>query len=256
MQNLVSIITPTYNCASFIEETIRSVLAQSYPNWEMIIVDDASTDATQSIVESFADERIRYFRNPTNSGAAYSRNLALRQAKGRWIAFLDSDDIWTPDKLTKQIRFMEENHYNFTYTKYSEIDEQSEDLGIYVTGPKHISKRGMYNYCWLGCLTVMYDASVVGLIQIADTMRPCDDYALWLKVIHKADCYLLDEPLAKYRRRKGSLSSHGYVSLIKWHYRLFHEAEGESILLSYVNTLRNLFFGCIKKVIFVRKVTK
>jgi glycosyltransferase involved in cell wall biosynthesis len=253
--NLVSIISPTFNCATYIEETIRSVLAQSYSNWEMIIVDDASTDATQSIVEAFADERIRYFRNPANSGAAYSRNLALRQANGRWIAFLDSDDIWAPDKLEKQIRFMEENHYDFTYTAYSVIDETSEDLGIFVGGPKHISVAGMYNFCWPGCLTVMYDASVVGLIQIAD-IKKNNDYAMWLKVIKKADCYLLDEPLARYRKRAGSISNHSYLSLIKWHYRLFSEAESQNMVLSYLNTFRNLFFGSVKKFIFTEKVAK
>jgi len=125
MNDLVSIIMPSYNTGRFIEETIESVLAQSYPVWELIIVDDCSTDNTDDVVNQFlADERIRYIKNDTNSGAAVSRNRALREAKGKWIAFLDSDDLWEPDKLQKQISFMRDNDYHFSYTNYIEIDEK------------------------------------------------------------------------------------------------------------------------------------
>ena len=107
MNELVSIIMPSYNTAKFISETIDSVLAQTYENWELIIVDDCSKDDTDTVVARYTDPRIRYLKNEVNSGAAVSRNRALREAKGRWIAFLDSDDLWTPEKLQKQIRFME-----------------------------------------------------------------------------------------------------------------------------------------------------
>lgn len=167
MNDLVSIITPSYNTAKYIAETIESVQAQTYTNWEMIIVDDCSTDNTDDIVAPFlTDSRIRYLKNPQNSGAAVSRNYALREAKGRWIAFLDSDDLWMPDKLRRQIDFMEQEGHHFSYTYYCEIDEASKPIGITVMGPKRITKRGMYNYCWPGCLTVIYDALTVGLIQI------------------------------------------------------------------------------------------
>ena len=165
MNDLVSIIMPSYNTGCFIKETIESVLAQSYPTWELIIVDDCSTDNTDEVVIQYlADERIRYIKNDTNSGAAVSRNRALREAKGKWIAFLDSDDLWFPEKLEKQIRFMENGNYHFSYTRYEEINEGSEPLGIVVSGPSKITKVGMYNYCWPGCLTVMYDAEYVGLL--------------------------------------------------------------------------------------------
>ena len=252
MNELVSIIMPSYNTGKFIAESIQSVLAQTYTNWELIIVDDASPDNTDEVVASFADDRIRYFKNETNSGAAVSRNRALREAKGKWIAFLDSDDLWKPEKLQKQIAFMEENGYHFSYTNYYEIDEASKPLGVRVTGPKKVTKTGMYNYCWLGCLTVMYDAETVGLIQIED-IKKNNDYAIWLKVAHKAKCYLLDEELAAYRRRKGSISNHGYKALIKWHYKLFREAEGKNPVSSAVLTCRNLGFGVIKKVKYVKK---
>ena len=252
MGDLVSIIMPSYNTGRFIKETIEAVLAQSYTNWELLIVDDCSTDHTDHVVaEYLPDQRIRYIKNEKNSGAAASRNRALREAKGRWIAFLDSDDLWTSDKLEKQIQFMEENHYHFSYTIYSEIDEASQAIGRTVTGPKRITKAGMLRYCWPGCLTVMYDASIVGLIQIAD-IKKNNDYAMWLKVCKKANCYLLRENLARYRKRTGSISNHSYKTLIKWHYKLFREAEGRNPIISIFYTGRNLFYGVLKKLIYTK----
>ncbi len=253
MNELVSIIMPSYNTGKYIAESIKSVQAQTYENWELIIVDDCSKDNTDSVVAEFQDKRIVYLKNEVNSGAAVSRNRALREAKGRWIAFLDSDDLWLPEKLEKQVSFMRENGYAFSYTNYMEINEKSEPTGVKVTGPKHITKRGMYNYCWPGCLTVMYDANVVGLIQIQD-IKKNNDYAMWLKVCKKADCYLLDEELAMYRRgRSGSISTHGYAALIKWHYKLFRDAEKQNMLMSGINTCINMMFGIYKKIHYVIK---
>ena len=253
MNDLVSIITPSYQTASFIAETIESVLAQTYTNWEMIIVDDCSTDATDEVVAPYlGDSRIRYLKNEKNSGAAVSRNRALREAKGRWIAFLDSDDLWSPKKLEKQIAFMEENHYAFSYTKYEEIGENSKSLGAYVSGPKRIAKFGMYQYCWVGCLTVMYDRKVAGLVQIQD-IRKNNDYAMWIEVCKKADCYLLNEQLAKYRKRSGSISRHGIMTMIGWHYKLWHEAVGMNPVMAWVYTGMNLVCGFYKKIRYVTK---
>ena len=254
MDELVSIIMPSYNTAKFISETIESVLAQTYTNWELIIVDDCSTDNTDEVVKSFlSDNRIKYIKNEKNSGAAVSRNRALREAKGKWIAFLDSDDLWMPDKLQKQIAFMKENDYHFSYTNYIEIDENSQPNGQSVTGPKKITRHGMYNYCWMGCLTVMYDAETVGLIQIAD-IKKNNDYAMWLKACKKADCYLLDKVLAMYRRgRTGSISSHSVKTLIRWHYDLFRKAEKQSVMLATFHTARNLVFGFYKKKRYVKR---
>lgn len=254
MNDLVSIIMPSYNTGRFIKETIESVLAQSYPAWELIIVDDCSTDNTDDVVSQYlTDERIRYIKNEINSGAAVSRNRALREAKGKWIAFLDSDDLWEADKLQKQILFMKDNGYHFSYTNYVEIDEKSKLNGKSVTGPKCISKHGMYNYCWMGCLTVMYDADAVGLIQIAD-IKKNNDYAMWLKVCKKANCYLLDDNLARYRKRSGSISNHGYMKLIKWHYKLYREVEKKNPISSAVLTMRNLLFGVMKKIKYKERV--
>lgn len=252
MDELVSIIMPSYNTANYIAASIQSVLDQTYQNWELIIVDDCSTDDTDAVVAPFlSDARIRYLKNDRNSGAAISRNRALREAKGRWIAFLDSDDLWEPQKLEKQLTFMQEHDYHFSYTNYIEIDENSAPNGRSVTGPKKITKSGMYNFCWPGCLTVMYDAEAIGLIQIAD-IRKNNDYAMWLKVCEKADCYLLNETLARYRKRSGSISRHGYISLIKWHYRLYRKAEKREPPASFALTIRNLFWGVWKKIRYVK----
>ncbi len=263
MSGLVSIIMPSYNTGKFIAESIASVAAQTYTDWELIIVDDASTDNTDEVVQrvilsgaqakskDLPSSRIRYLKNDRNHGAAFSRNRALREAKGKWIAFLDSDDLWAPDKLEKQIAFMQKNGYAFSYTCYSEMDEKDEKTGVVVGGPAHITKTGMYNYCWPGCLTVMYDREVVGDIQIAD-IRKNNDYAMWLKIVRKADCYLLAENLATYRKRTGSISNHSYMALVKWHYKLYREAEGMSPFFSLFNTGRNLFFGVWKKIKYVK----
>lgn len=254
MSELVSIIMPSYNTAKYIAETIQSVLAQSYKNWELLIVDDCSTDETDDVVRPYlTDERIRYLKSEKNSGAAVSRNRALREAKGKWIAFLDSDDLWLPEKLGKQINFMEKNGYHFSYTNYAEIDTEDNRNGITVTGPKKITKAGFFNYCWPGCLTVMYDAEAIGLIQIAD-IKKNNDYAMWLKVCKKADCYLLNEELGLYRRgRVGSVSTQSIKTMIGWHYKLYREAEGQNPVAAVFNTGRNLMFGFYKKKRYVKR---
>ena len=250
---LVSIIMPSYNTASYIKDTIQSVLNQTYTNWELIIVDDCSTDNTDEVLSEIHDKRIRYFKNEKNSGAAISRNKALREARGQWVAYLDSDDIWMPKKLEKQISFMEKNGYAFSYTNYEEIDAEGHITGVKVTGPKKITKTGMFNYCWPGCLTVMFDSTKVGLIQIED-IKKNNDYAMWLKICRKANCYLLDECLGQYRKgRVGSISTHSIKTMVGWHYKLFYEAEGMGKIVSLFNTARNIFFGFYKKKRYVKR---
>lgn len=250
---MVSIITPAYNSEKYIAETILSVLAQSYQNWEMIIVDDNSSDRTAEIITSFQekDSRIKYFHNSTNKGSAFSRNLALQNAKGKWIAFLDSDDLWHPEKLEKQIEFMKKNNYHFSYTNYCEIDENTREKGVLISGPKVISRKMMKAYCWPGCLTIMYDAKKIGLIQSAD-LEINEEYSIWIKASNKSNCYLLDENLAKYRRHSQSLSNRSYFNLIKWHYLLFRKSENKNIITSILLTINNIFFGIIKKIIYRR----
>lgn len=250
MNGLVSIITPSYNTAKFIDETIKSVQAQTYTNWEMIIVDDCSKDNTDEVVKPFLqDSRIKYFKNEKNSGAAVSRNRALREAKGHWVAFLDSDDLWVPEKLEEQIAFMEKNEYYFSYTNYSEIDDDGKSLGTLWTGPKKIGKARMTMFNYMGCLTVMYDRDYVGLIQVGD-IKKRNDYAIWVKVVKKCPAYLLDECLATYRvRSSGSIMNRGKnpLSRMKFNYELWHMSEGKGKLNSWILTGINTVFGTTKK---------
>lgn len=242
---------PSYNTDRFIAESIESVLQQTYTNWELIIVDDCSTDTTRTVLNNYIhDRRITVIINTDNQGAAYSRNLALKQARGRWIAFLDSDDIWFPEKLEKQIDFMENNGYHFSYTNYEEINENGQSRHRQLTGPKRITNVMMKQYCYPGCLTVMYDATYIGLVQIKD-IKKNNDYAMWLKIASKANCYLLDETLAKYRRRSGSISNHSIFNLVQWHYKLWHDAVGYNSIKSLLYTGINLLFGTYKKIRFV-----
>lgn len=248
VDGLVSIIMPSWNTDRFIAETIQSVLDQTYQNWELLIVDDCSTDNTDKVVESFKDERIKYFHNEKNSGAALTRNRAMREAQGEWIAFLDSDDLWMPEKLEKQISFMQKNNYVFSYTEYEKIDEESKPLNIYVTGPSFVNKRKMYNYDYIGQLTMMYSAKHFGLIQIKD-IKKNNDYAIRLQLYKKDGtcCYLLKENLAKYRVRKVSISHDKFRRKFKSHYDLFHMCDEKPAPIAMWYACWNMFFGILKK---------
>ena len=245
---LVSIITPNYKCGRFVAETIRSVLAQTYTNWEMIIVDDCSPDNSIEVIEPFvkADGRIRLLQNEKNLGAALSRNYALREAKGRWIAFLDSDDLWLPEKLEKQIQFMVDNNYAFTYHEYSIIYENGEEKGFKVSGIRKVSAFSMYTCCWPGCLPVMYDASKIGLIQIKN-LPVHNDVAMWLQVVKKTPCYLLPMDLGRYRRRRGSITPPSYWKRALSHYPLFREAEDMNPVSAAFCTVINILGHVYKR---------
>lgn len=246
MGDLVSIIMPSYNTAQYISDSIKSIQAQTYNNWELIIVDDCSTDNSIDVIKAFNDPRIILLKNTKNSGAALSRNYALREAKGRWIAFLDSDDTWAPEKLEKQIRFMEEHSYAFTFTDYR-ICLNGTWLPYINTGPNVVTKRKMYDYCYFSTITVMYEREKIGLIQIAN-LRKNNDYAMWLQAIEKSNAYRLPECLSYYIKHDGSVSSGSKVKLIKWHYKLFREGLGKSPVISCILTANNIVHGVWKKV--------
>ena len=252
MNELVSIIMPNYNSAEYLEKTIRSVLAQTYTNWELLFVDDCSTDNSLEIVQAFQDERIRVFKNEKNSGAAVSRNYALREAKGKWIAFLDSDDLWIPEKLERQIAFMLENDYDFTYTYYRVCNNGEWENFIRIS-PQKVTLRKMYNYCYFSTITVLYNREKIGLLQIPD-IKKRNDYALWLTALKKCDAYLYPEVMSYYIRHNGSVSTVPIRKLIKYHYQLFHKVLGHSAFLSVLMVLNNLFHGFIKKNFYKKKI--
>ena len=259
MNKLVSIITPSYNTANYISETIESVLKQTYTNWEMIIWDDCSNDNTYEVVKPYLnDKRIRFFKNNINCGAAVSRNNALKVAKGTWIAFLDSDDIWKPNKLERQIRFMEKNGYLFSYTNYTEIDDEGRFKGTLWTGPRKIGKIRMMMFNYMGCLTVMYNKKYVGLIQVGD-IKKRNDYAIWVKVVKKCPAFLLNENLASYRvRASGSIMDRNKnpFGRIKYNYELWRVSERKGILISIFLTGINAIFGSLKKIKYKKALNR
>ena len=245
MEDLVSIIMPSYNTAAYISDSIRSIQAQTHTNWELLIVDDCSTDDSVEVIRAFEDPRIVLLQNEKNSGAAISRNYALREAKGKWIAFLDSDDTWAPEKLEKQIKFMKDNDYAFTFTDYR-ICLNGQWLPYVYTGPMVVNKRRMYDYCYFSTITVMYDREKIGLIQIAD-LRKNNDYAMWLQAIEKSKAYRFAECLSVYNKHEGSISSGSKMKLIKWHYLLFKKGLGKNAVVSAILTANNLVHGVWKK---------
>lgn len=230
---LVSVITPSYNCAQFIGETIESVKAQTYTDWEMIIVDDCSSDGTSGIVEGYAreDARIRLLKLERNSGAAFARTKAMQLANGHYMAFLDSDDLWMPEKLERQLSFMTENGYAFSCTSYVRVDVCRRKKDSIVKAPKKVSYNRVLLDCPVGNSTVMYDVAMMGKFEVPDIRKRNDD-ALWLKML-KVERYIWGMPdiLMQYRIRPGSISSNK-LSLVKYHWILYRDIEHLSVIRS------------------------
>lgn len=230
-KDLVSIITPTYNCAKFIGATIESVLNQTYQNFEMIIVDDASKDNTEEVVKSFKDKRIKYIRLSKNSGPAVARNRAMEEARGKYMAFLDSDDLWKREKLEKQINFIKKNKYKIICSDYEQIDEEGNKLNKIIPCKKKVNYNGILLSCPVGNSTVFYDVSKLGKFKVPNIRKRNDD-ALWLQILKKEEyMHGQKEVLMEYRIRQNSVSSNK-LSLIKYHWQLYREIEHLSIARS------------------------
>lgn len=205
----VSIITPAYNSAKFIKETIESVMEQTYHNWEMIIVDDCSTDSTIEVIKEFAfkDNRIKYFTNDVNQGAAICRNIGLENARGRFIAFIDSDDLWEKQKLEIQLNFMLENHFPITFTEYNLLYEGSETINKYIKIVKEIDYYGYLKNTIIGMSTSIIDKSIVGDFRFKNIRTRQDTY-LWISLLKRGyKAFGLDKRLATYRVRRDSISA-------------------------------------------------
>jgi len=199
--NLVSIITPSYNSSRFIVETIESVLAQTYTNWELLITDDCSKDNSVDIINSYVekDDRIKLFSLTKNVGAAAARNMSLSEAKGRYIAFLDSDDIWEPHKLATQISFMKTNNYAFTFSAYNIMDNNGRLTGKKISVPSKITYEQYLKNTIIGCLTVIIDREETGNFSMP-LIKSSHDMALWLLIMKRGfQAYALNEVLATYR---------------------------------------------------------
>lgn len=228
--SIVSIITPSHNSAPFISETIQSVLNQSFSDWELIIVDDCSTDNSVDVIQSFVerDSRIKLIQLSENSGAAVARNRAIEVAQGRYIAFLDSDDLWLPDKLKKQLAFMQTNDYPFCYAAYDKRDEHGQVFG-HIGVPDRVSYSDLLKMCSIGCLTAMYDTEYFGKVTMP-LIRKRQDLGLWLKLLKKTEyAYGLNQTLAQYRVRTDSISANK-ANAAKFTWRLYREVEGLNLM--------------------------
>lgn len=213
--DLVSIITPAYNCEKYISESIESVLAQTYIYWEMIIVNDMSNDNTEKIIRNYMkkDNRIKLINLNENSGAAVARNTALDNANGRFIAFLDSDDRWKKDKLEKQIKFMKDNNYGFSFTKYEYIIDENNSKEKVFSVPVSINYSQALKNTVIGCLTVIIDKNIIGEFKMP-LVRRGQDHLTWLMLLKRGNiAYGLNENLSEYRRVQGSLSNNKIKAL-------------------------------------------
>jgi teichuronic acid biosynthesis glycosyltransferase TuaG len=214
-QGLVSIITPVFQAERFIEQTILSVLAQSYQNWEMILVDDCSNDRSASIIKEYAekDKRIKYCRLDKNSGAAVARNKAINSALGEYLAFLDSDDLWVPTKLEKQITFMNNHKYRFSFTRIKIIDSDNNTIKEYVPIPQKADYNYLLKRTVIATSTVVINRSTLPHFNMP-LRRGGQDYATSLMLMRNGIlCYGLNEVLSHYRVMSKSLSSNKWKSV-------------------------------------------
>jgi teichuronic acid biosynthesis glycosyltransferase TuaG len=255
MEKLVSIIIPTYNSADFIADTLASVQQQTYPNWEVILVDDGSTDTTLTIAQHIAqtDHRIRIFKNPTNSGTGVTRNNALHHCQGNYIAFLDADDLWKPIKLERQLQFMQEQQQPFTFSFYECIDEIGNSLHKLVEAPRNLSYRQLFFCNYVGNLTGIYDADFFGKIAIS-SIRKRQDWMLWLTILKKLkSAKPVPESLAYYRIRNNSLSA-SKVALLQHNFAVYRQFHRYNFVVALFIMLGFLFTQLLIKPRYIKNV--
>lgn len=240
---------PTYNCGRFITETIESIQAQTYANWEIEIVDDCSKDDTREIVAALIekDPRIHYYCLECNSGAAVARTEAMKRARGEYMAFCDSDDLWMPNKLELQLAFMNDNGYAFSCTAYEQIDEESNSLNRVIKTVKKTDYNRLLLDCPVGNSSVMYNVGMMGKFEVPNIRKRNDD-ALWLTMLKK-EKYIWGMPdvLMRYRIRKNSISSNK-LSVIKYHWILYRQIEH----LSVFRSVFHIGFWCFLKVFKIK----
>lgn len=223
VENKVSIITPVYNCERFIEKTIECVLNQNYQNWEWLLVDDCSYDNSAFIINKYAkkDKRIKYFKMDKNSGAAVARNKALKESTGRFIAYLDADDLWREEKLERQVKFMLENNYAFTCTDYEKITEEGDCLNKIIRIPHEVDYNLFLRNTIIQTVGVMIDTELTGkeILQMPNIRRR-QDAATWCQLLKKGiSCYECPENLSYYRVVTNSLSSNKFKAIkMNWYW--------------------------------------
>ena len=252
---LVSILTPAYNSEQFISETLSSVLDQTYPNWELLVVDDASTDNTAVIVRSFSEQdgRIKLFQLKTNSGTGIARNYALEQAQGDYIAFLDSDDRWKPEKLQKQLDFMQEHKLPFSFSFYECINEAGELLNRRVEAPRNLTYTQLFFCNYVGNLTGMYKVAHFGKI-VNHSTRKRQDWMQWLTILKKMkQAPIVPESLAYYRLRENSISASKF-DLVKYNFAVYREFHQFNVVKASICMIGFLFTQLLIKPRYIKSI--
>ena len=243
-QPLVSIITPVYNAERFIEEAIKSVQDQTYENWELILVNDASTDNGVAIIKKFQenDKRIILIENKLNQGVANTRNNGLQKAKGDFLAYLDADDTWNPNKLKKQVAFMLKNSHVFTFTGYRFVDQNGEPTGAIAKSPGSVSFYDYLKNNIIWTTTVIVNLNVVSKKDmVMENLNYGEDAKTWLRLLDTyGDAYGLDEALADYRRGGKTLSSNKLKIVVK-KFRLYQSIKG-------INAIQGMYY-CTSSII-------
>lgn len=258
MRDKVTVVTPSWNSEKYIQETIKSVQAQTYQNWEMIIVDDCSTDRTVEIVKAIAknEPRVKILQQDKNSGAGAARTRSMQNATGRYIAYLDADDIWKPEKLEKQVQFMKEKDCGFSCTSYEVINDAGVPLNKYVHMLPKVDYVGFLTNNLLQTVGIMVDTDKVNKdYLVMPDIRRRQDAATWLQVLKAGfECYGLDEILAEYRRTEGSLSSNK-LKAVKGVWSLYRDIEHLSLPFSCYCFIRYAFLAVWKR-LYVSKRTE
>lgn len=251
MLNLISVITPLYNSEEYIVACINSVISQTYSNWEMIIVDDCSSDKSIDKAEKIYDERIKIIKLTENKGAGYARNIAIEQAKGDYIAFLDADDLWDPKKLQLQIKFMKESNILFSFTSFGFVNEQGQIIPKVQKALSFVDYDRMLKNNYIGCLTAMYNCSELGKVYMPE-FRKRQDWGLWLRILKKTTiAKSIEEPLAYYRIGNDSLSKNK-IKLLKSNFEFYKGYMG----LSFFNSLYKMILFLFYHFTYKKKYTK
>lgn len=250
MSELVSIITPSYNSAAYIAEMIESILAQTYTNWELLITDDCSTDDSVKIIESYAtkDSRIKLFRLASNSGAGIARNKSIEEARGRYIAFCDSDDLWKPQKLEKQVEFMQKNGYEFVYCKSDVIDTEGNVIAIN-NRVRRVSYFSTIIVNFIGTSSAIYDTRRIGKIYMKD-VRKRQDWLLWIDILRLTrHAYCTPERMSSWRTGNENSLSARKSSLFKYHLIIYKNYLGFSAPIAFL-----ICYGISLPCFFVKKI--
>lgn len=264
MDDLVSIIMLSHNQGKYVEESIRSVINQTYWNWELIFIDDSSKDNTIEQImplkkiamihlnDGTIIDRVKVIQTVFERGVSNNSNSALKEAKGRWVAFLNAGDVWEAKKLERQVAFMEKHGYAFSYHQYRLMDAQSKDRGILISGKECVTHKDMLKCCWPGYLTVMYDLKKVGKMKVRSPWS--NYYAMWLNVSDNNDCYFVAESLASLRTKWERLGNLLLTNSFKWRYDAYRVEENFGRFTSLLYTIRNMWYGFVKWKKYVNRV--